>query len=616
MPRTCPKPVLLLALAWLLALSDVRGQATLLQQDYDKSQLTKIQVESVFTDFDRFAGGFLPVRVTIRNSTTADRVWTVRFNTNSQFVGSMTYQSQFRLPADSGPEVTHDLLVPIPPKGQNRWSYNQMVITVTSPGLQSTERNHSMQNDAEWPSIGISKTLAERSISGLNTEAEKLMSGSSGGYSGANAFGSRFIADDLPSDWRGYSALDSLLLTSTEWLALAPGQRRAIREWMRLGGTLYIYKNEKDKAMSIESLGFPESDSDVSPATRSGVGFGKAVLMTWDGKTLNAQPTARLFKGQKQGIRELSESYDSGWGLQTAFDEKNFSPFLVVLLLIVFGVLVGPVNLFVWAKPGQRQRMFITTPIISLAACLLIGALIFLSDGVGGSGRRAAFVDLQTGDGENRAFVIQEQISRAGVLFSANFEVEQAAWVAPVLTRRSQWNRIDRSNGSSNYEFVGNRYAGDWFQSRSEQGQYLQSVVPTRSRVELQAAGEGDNAPQLFSSLEYPVDRLVYFDEDGTAWDSQERVTPGSKILLKMIKSDPSSQEWWTESGGNFSAKHRRSIRERWGEPGHFVAISSDEKAGLINTLASIRWKHDLVLVTGPVSTQSALGGTEEGGAE
>src|SRR5690606_18267044 len=115
---------------------------------------------------------------------------------------------------------------------------------------------------------------------------------------------------------------------------------------------------------------------------------------------------------------------------------------LFVVVLIAFGLLVGPVNLFVFAKSGQRHRLFITTPIISLATCALLILLILIQDGTGGRGERIVLMEVRPDADENRAYLHQEQVSRTGVLLGSSFELKESAVISPVPLADSPWTRL------------------------------------------------------------------------------------------------------------------------------------------------------------------------------
>ena len=95
-------------------------------------------------------------------------------------------------------------------------------------------------------------------------------------------------------------------------------------------------------------------------------------------------------------------------------------------MLVLFGILVGPVNLFVLAKSGRRHRLFITTPLISLGASLLLILLIIFQDGFGGRGMRRVLMEVRPDAGQNAAFLHQEQIARTGILTGT-----ASPWIPP-----------------------------------------------------------------------------------------------------------------------------------------------------------------------------------------
>ena len=75
---------------------------------------------------------------------------------------------------------------------------------------------------------------------------------------------------------------------------------------------------------------------------------------------------------------------------------------LLIGFILVFAVLVGPVNLFWLADASRRHRLFWSTPLISVAASLLLVGVIALQDGFGGSGERVMATLLVPDEQEDR----------------------------------------------------------------------------------------------------------------------------------------------------------------------------------------------------------------------
>ncbi len=566
------------------------AQKTLINHTHKNLRTTSIKVESIFEH--AFSHGYMPVRVTIRNGTKEDRNWNIAFNYGGGYYNSFGYSSSFTRSARANSEAVHEILVPVPTAIENS-NYRNLVISISSRGLSSASTNDSNQVHTQWPGIAISKKLALRSLSQLNDQANRS------GH-GTDVFGGKYEPEMLPStDWRAYSGLDLLLIDAEEWNAVPAGPRKAIREWVRQGGRLDIYA--KEQGTSPVDYGFPDAD-----LIKNGVhqfSLGEVSVQSWDGRELQASSVVNRYKNYRNGSENYAEDYDNDWGLQRSFGVRSFNPSLVFILLIAFAIIVGPVNLFVFAKPGQRQKLFITTPIISLIASLLIFALIMLKDGIGGSGQRLTFANIQPGSDERNIYLVQEQLSRTGVLLGAGFEVDDAAFVTPVRLRPSEWNRLTDTGNQARGAFSknGNVYAGSWFQSRSEQGQAIRSVLPTRSRIELRAPANGTEPPKLFSSLEFEVGEFFYRGQDGKVWKSTSKQIPPGKEIPLQVAELTEFNSWWDEQTKDFSSNNRKAIRAQRERTGHFFAVTEDQRAARVETLSSIRWKGDRVVASGAV---------------
>ncbi len=587
-----PGRVFLAAVFLLFSAEWAGAQQRLLERSYDKSGDTRIEVESVFSS--QATRGFVPVRVTIRNATVLDREWNLEFNYGSGW-NEMAYRSNFSIEVDSGAEVIRELLVPAPTALNPSGGYRQLTVRASSPGLPSEGQTDSLQTNLNWPGIAISRMLADRNITRLNSEA-----GSRGGSRG-NSFGATFEAESLPSDWRGYTSLDILMLTEEEWDQLGPGARMAILEWIRLGGRLDLYTKKPQAGEWLATREFTGARSKSGNTIDHGLGLVRA--WTWDGQNLDANQVVTRYAPYPNLAKKLVSDYSRDWPLLSSFGSKSFNAVLVVLLLIAFGIVVGPINLFVLAKPGRRHRLFITTPVISLVASLLILAIILLGDGIGGSGRRALLALLEPGDQEKRLYVTQEQISRTGVLLGSGFQIDEPVLLSPVILPPSAWNRYDSSNNPvASFSLSGKTWRGDWFQSRSEQGQFLQTVRPTRSRVEVKSPGRDGEPPELVSSLEFSIDEFYYRDAGGAVWKAPTAGPFVGGEAIPLVASDEESlKSWWAEQISRLSAPSRKQSERLWKQPGHFFATSTDEDAGFVETLGSIRWKEDFAVICGSI---------------
>lgn len=581
------------------------SQKVIHQHHYAKSGDTRISLTSPFAG--RPTHGFQPVRVTIKNDTQRDRNWRLIFD----YSGGLKYNSVFGIEVKAGQESSRDILVPVP-WDRNYSSYLQQKVHIEADGLPARSNYNNDPVPLGWPNIIISEKLAARNLSLLSNhlkdEQQKGRKKTSP-PSAAIPFASTCDNKLLPTDWRAYIGYDALMIAADEWSQLRPSMRKAILEWNRFGGILQIYTEVNERQLDYLALGFdrPPTLGNIIRVDRS---YGSIELHGWNGQDIKLEQTYNTLKNADRRRTDFENSYSVHWGLQNDFGNKSFNPFLVVIILLFFSVLVGPVNLFSFAKPGQRHRLFLTTPLISIVASLLVVALILLKDGVGGHGRRMLVMDLESAADEKMACITQEQISRCGVLLDKQFQLADSTFMAPVKLEKSQWTHLGDFSDPNLFSFDGDQLGGDWFQSRSEQAQVIQRVRPTRSRIELTAAAQNNQPPRLFSSLEFSVEELYYVGDGGRVWKAtQSPIPPGSEITLEASSRSALNDLWnprtealssgYNRDNGDHS--FRKLTRNLSLVSGYFYALSHDPKIGFIETLDSIRWTNSDALVFGSV---------------
>ena len=569
---------------FLLAGREAHAQKSILNRNYDAK--TSIKIDSMFGESVK--SGYRPYLVTIRNGKSRPITWTIRVETNSSGTGSFNYSSTFRVKVEPGSEAVEELLVQSPPSVQNRYSnYRYVRVTVKAPGLDSVSRGDSEQIDGSWPSIAISKKLALRNLSRLESKKGSKK------RSGNDHFASSY--SDLPTNWRGLTCLDLIMIDEGTWLSLSKQKKRAVMTWVRFGGKVEIFSQQK----SLEELGLDPPESIVGSQSVGAYGMGTVSVRSWNGNDLPDSLVNR-YDSLDFFDEAVNDDFDGGWSMIKKFGIKKFNPFLVLILLIIFAVLVGPINLFHFAKAGQRHRLFVTTPIISIAASVIIIFIILIQDGMGGKGRRIAVVDLQSDPDQRQLQITQHQLSRTGVMIQSGFENKDQMSLVPVKLPASRWNPLSQnSSQTADYSFSDSRFNGDLFRSRSEQGFHIRSVRSTRSRVELRSSG-GGGPPQLFSSLEFAVSHFFYVDQGGVVWKGSpnDTISPGEELKLEASNLNELT-EWLNEATRYLGGTDRKRFRSLRSQRRRFFALAEEPGKLLIDTHPSIRWKEDQVIVTG-----------------
>jgi len=567
---------LLLCLAAITA----SAQEQMMRQTYDTKTDTHTVVTSLFSKPS--AEGYFPIRVNVANNQKQPHFIRLKVTSTGAYDSGTRTVSEFTISAPGEKMTTRDLLVPLNPVAD---TYQSSVYLKVEMSGSMGSQTHSVSADygSEQPSVLLSEALYTVNASIIDTEAASAISS----FGGSN-FTSKFTPGQLPDNWLAFSGFDAMVMLDSDWTSMPAGSRNAVLSWLRLGGHLMIYGSS---STTKAALGIPEDNS-----------FGTVTLRTIpSGLSLDAGGlVSRLTKGDtlKSHRYAMVGDFDSGWALFNSFPQKEFRYFLFIIVLLVFGVLVGPINLFVFAKSGRRHLLFITTPIISLGASLILIALILFQDGFGGDGRRIALMEVPAGGGENAAFVLQEQVSRTGVLTRSNFTVEHPSFFAPVPMEDNRWTRFNNSETDGNYslqpEGTALNASGDWFQSRSMQGQALATVMPTRGRIE-RAGGSGE----LLSTFGFPIEKLFYRDAQGR-WFRAESIQTGRSFQLTPLDESLVRPELDALQSA-FSRRNGQLFERVRDRKEHFVAVTTAAPA--VGTHPGIRWEETRTIITGGIAT-------------
>ena len=498
--------------------------------------------------------GFLPLLVRVENRSRDRLEWRIRAEANFGYTGHDLSRETW-IAADGG-EVT-EIVMMIPgggrvPDGQR----TTLHLIADGPGLESLSKIYLLHGGA-----GSDPVVNTAVSPGNETALFAAVNGAPGMHSEISV-----VRPELwPADWRVWAPFDRVVLTDAEFDAIDGPRRAALRDWVAMGGVLDLYPESGSRAETKEVLGLGLIRRRASTLQAEAVAHPPV--------TREEGPLARIpYPADVEITPERKRALELDRGVLG-----------VSFFLLGFGVLVGPVNLFVFAPSGRRHRLFLTVPLISFAASVLLAGFIVVQDGFGGEGERWGRVLLSPDS--NQAVVRQVQYSRTGVLLGDEFELPEDV----KLVRAGIWPTHGyRSNDDpppDHYQRSEGTAGGDWFTSRRVQTHQLDRLVPTRARVELLDAGGGGAAPVVQSSLGTVLRDFRFSDASGASWGADE-VPPGQRVTLRPLAQQTASDAY------SFSLI----------PPGYFTAVGG-EAEGLtpIPTLDSIRWEPANFFYVGPL---------------
>jgi len=534
------------------------------------------------------SSGMIPLKVRIHNGDNQSHTWHFGVESDLGMGGGMTTTMDMTVEGGRTAETMIYHAVNLQQNGGYYYGSSNFRIRgyAVSDEFFGGIANDSTGRGTRTEYIGMGKKLSAKGWSSLKDKFEKTKSGTSS----MELNGTELDMTEAPEDWRGYTGLAQLWMDGSEWVAMNEAGKSALLDWVALGGRVFILVQEMDES----SLQLPAADSGVS---RHGVG--EITKIKWDGESFPTETVAEhVKKAGDHSLREQLNRYDATWPLGQALGELKLNTALIFGFIVIFGTLVGPVNLFWLAGVGRRQRLFWTTPLISLAGSAALIALMMLQDGMGGDGSRivlALFMPAQ-----KKMLVMQEQISKTGVLLGRGFSKEEPSWMQPL----NRWGYADPS-GASRYSFTESPSfrSGDWFSSRAIQGQVIQAVRPSRASIEVQASTDPNGAPSVLSSIETPLQKVFIKDDAGKFWMAED-VGTGEKKLMKAA-SPREFSAWFdglvTKSSGAVISTAAMRLRD---QSGYAFAEGSNASKMAVESLPAIRWGQERVIFAGPYVKQ------------
>ncbi|MGF1450517.1 MAG: hypothetical protein ACFB21_00405 [Opitutales bacterium] len=583
----------------LLAVSDLPAQAIV-----EDNREVKISVRFPWSELSGSRDGYSPVYVTIDNKRDRRGRWYLRSSSGYQ----QPLESVFALDVPSTSRRSFELLVPYEQVNHSL----RLQLTLLGDGLDQPWHHYFSHHSSGSILVGLSAEL--NAVVGVRL-GEAL--GTSRGGRGQLA---ALRPSDLPEDWRAYLAFDRIWFSASDWAALTSSRREALLNWVMQGGHLRLLAQPADGieasfrgvpagaerrpyglgvfevfSQSLESAAEPlvkDNGRHFRPGEETFFGYRHQFpALETITKNEDAHPT---FRGAGVAVMTSEESaeHKDWFSYQLEAPQVNFP--LLIVSVTAFGIIVGPVNFFLFAKGRRRWRVFLTIPGISLAFTAVLLLIILLSEGLGGRGYLSRMVVLDPE--RNLRLTVQDDLSRTGVLMGQTFTLpRQAAY-------RSEGVAL---TGGKLRDIAGPRqirdgvtYSGGFFASRRLQHNRMTHLASSR---EVMIRESGATGATLRSNLQAGLGRTFFVDEAGDFWTA-ERVGVGRRAKLQR-SSRAEFAEWWSTAcrRGGFALEAGPPAPR----PGWFYAEAEPLPEALLEPLGGIRWYHFQTLIAGPVQPAS-----------
>ncbi|MFN8392114.1 MAG: hypothetical protein U0136_17615 [Bdellovibrionota bacterium] len=575
--------------------------------------------------------GVYPLVVSITNDTSAQHTWSLTMSSGGWNGGGET-----RRTFTVGPHKSErfDVFLDLPSRSTGSYSSLPYVQTTMS-GYGVEYPSHSLPTTSSgYNSAFTPYVVMSDSFRGIFDRLHSEWNGNTGAGSGGTKaakkqikesypalasliedhmenvllVGSQVPTVNLPDDWRGLLSVDQLWLRDSDWTGAPPPIKTAVKQWLLQGGQLLLFSSAFS-ASTIAEWGLVSQDGRL----QADYGAGRVYGFELDPNGLSSRAASEIVALGKDGkVPVLSGAAAvqdrHSWTLIPPLGGNAAVGAIVVLTIVAYAFLVGPINVFYYARKN-RAFLYVTTPLISIAATLALCVFIIFRDGIGGSGDRYVVVVLSPKD--KQQLVVQQHVVRTGLLLHRNFRLPEGTVLRPVSlddqddSESAAYRRAysaHYSNTSLDFSRQDAEYVGDWFRNRSTFAHIIQSVGGTRARIELTSNDAG--SPRVFSSIDAELDELFYVDRSGSVWRG-ENVSAGKNVALSR-----STQRELSE----FLDKQRKLMGHASDEllsrfssrSNYYFAVSRHGAPEAFQTLPSIRWSTTTAMFVGEIAEASS----------
>jgi hypothetical protein len=332
----------------------------------------------------------------------------------------------------------------------------------------------------------------------------------------------------LPANWLGFTSLRAVIIGPKEWEHLNEAQKAALLTWTACGGDLLFVDGDM-KALFPGGLNPPGGAANPVVA---GYFFGRihlptsaSVAATGLGGVLSAAEKMQDADWALPANRALHWGVIAARGFRLPIPGVEGVPARAYLsILIVFTLLIGPVNYwFLWRK-RQQVLLVLTAPLISVIFIVFLGGYVLAGEGLGVRGRAVTFTMLdevrkQASTRTSYSLYAAGMTPSGGLRFARDVAVFP---IGPDGTGPRERQTLDLTEAQ--------RFSSGGIQARSPTNIEAIGFRPARERLSFSREAGGMS---VVNGLGATVTVLLYRDGD-KVYNLTGSLGPGARGILKI----------------------------------------------------------------------------------
>lgn len=476
--------------------------------------------------------GYQPVNIELENESDVDRRVYIELYSNFMRMGSVTVQYDLapfeklttivEVPTFDSPNARswgHDYSLTASTGGKSGTIYS--VCGSSSSGsiarcVMGFSRDRLEAGRQEQMEASINQGLVQQ-----GSHAHQLFSLSTGLFEG------------MPTNHLAYSSLQAVMLDVSAGL---PDREAvdAVLAYVRLGGSLFLFGDVQSGRIQVNpqlAACLEERFLRDHPKITSGSGI--SCYRAGAGLIFVAHGTSGLPVSDKsmRTIREIIEAtptfvpgpFSRHFPILSIPGVGSLPYYFFVAILVLFAVVIGPVNFALVRKSGKPYMLLLTIPAISIVATLLLVSYGVFSQGID---TKSASVSLTYLDQRfERIDVIENRSLFVGLGTEDGLLPGPGTACFPFIVGEQQRNFRIQTSG----EFL---LTGSFYESREEMQQLYLSERTSRLRCVIERSGSGF---QVTNALSCGVNFFLMRDLQGNAFGYSGRIGPGETVELSSF---------------------------------------------------------------------------------
>ena len=341
------------------------------------------------------------------------------------------------------------------------------------------------------------------------------------------------------TNWLGYSCYDAILLTAKEVEEMPAQVQLAVRRYLECGGILLIHG--RDVPIWLSKGGVALDDGDYI------VGLGYAAASHDDGKA-GWDAFHRRLIGSPLHAYHPEEKPGNLYNLLIA--EATVPVRGLFVLVMLFGVGIGPANVWLLSRYKRRIWLWWNVPAISLLTCLIVFAYSLASEGITGRGKTASLT------------LLDERFHRAITIGYASYYCPLTPSVGPRFSvdtdvtllenKLEPWRRFSTRGLSAGLRLVDwtndQHLASGWVSARVPA--YFQMRKNEDRRERLSVEKKTDGSLKIVNALGADIKRLYWADASGRIFEGHT-IPAGAERTLSVMGTPGKEQLICSSSNGS-----------------------------------------------------------------